>query len=136
MNQELGFAICEHLALSNPTKDAFIAAELSAAIKTIQRVYQVDLDRMEDIARFSIAPATLSSIFEVYQSTRKTMSSANTEKPAKVSTAEAKAKAELIKTDANKFMAAKNYDEAIALYSKAIALNASAVYYANRLMLL
>jgi small glutamine-rich tetratricopeptide repeat-containing protein alpha len=91
-----------------------------------------------------VKPATLKNIFDVFIKTREKTkasgaagpaaesSSASSSKPKAPSPA-VKAEAEKLKQKGNSLMTSKKYDEAIAMYTEAIALDATnPVYFSNR----
>ncbi len=82
----------------------------------------------------SIKPATLQNIFDVYLKTMSKVGSASPPpaQPAGLSAAD-KAKAEKFKVTGNSQMTSKQYDDAIASYSEAIAIDSeNPIYYSNR----
>ncbi|KAK7694270.1 hypothetical protein QCA50_001450 [Cerrena zonata] len=111
---------------------------LEVAIQCIGEAFGVDPTEESQRERLSVKPATLPSIFDVFIKTRdklNTSAAASGSEPAKPKglTAEDKTAAEALKAKGNAAMSSKNYDEAIASYTKAIDLNpTNAVYYSNR----
>lgn len=107
---------------------------LEVAIQCIGEAFGVDPSDDKQRQRLNIKPANLQTIFDVFLKTRNKVASS----PASASTpsapsAETKAKAEKHKQTGNTHMTAKKYDEAIDVYTKAIALDsANPVYYSNR----
>jgi small glutamine-rich tetratricopeptide repeat-containing protein alpha len=117
----LAYAICSHLKTLSISEDDQEGIEV--AIQCISNSFGIDMDSDSHLK----LNKTLQEVFDTHLALnpiKKDVSSP--------SNAEAKAKAEILKGEANKKMAAKSYKEAIALYTKAIELHASAVFYANR----
>lgn len=101
------------------------AEGLTVAMQCIGASFGVDLNNPQDIQDYSIKPATLSSLFDVFLDTQKKMKSSD--KPDDLK------KAEELKNLGNKALSLKNFDEAIQMYSQAIQLNPNnAVYLSNR----
>ncbi|KAL7748563.1 Small glutamine-rich tetratricopeptide repeat-containing protein 2 [Sorochytrium milnesiophthora] len=136
--KRLAFAIVEFLAstgssgkLSDEEKES-----LEVATQCIQEVFKIDCSDDEQKAMFSTKPATLVSIFDVFLKTQSKKNATNAASGAGASKNASdadKKKAEEFKSQGNKKVAEKDYDEAVRLYSEAIALDAqNAVYYSNR----
>lgn len=121
-SKKLAFAICQHLKdnLATVSKDSVEGIEV--AIQCIGEAFGVDPDAD---SKYSIKPANLASIFEVFMANQQRMGDQE-------DAAAANAKAEGLKADGNKKMAARDYAGAIALYSQAIDLAPNAVFYSNR----
>lgn len=116
------------------------------AVQCIGEAFGVDSSDSAQVERLSVKPATLQSIFDVYLKTREKMGTSAagaSSSPAAGSTAtptsslgptaEEKAEAEKLKLSGNTQMSAKQYDDAIESYTKAIKLDpTNAVYYSNR----
>lgn len=110
-------------------------------VQCIGEAFDVDPSNREQSERLSVKPGTLQSIFDVYTKTRDKVgansgasasTSASTSQSLSPSPAD-KAEADKLKQSGNALMSNKKYDEAIAAYDKAIALDpTNAVYYSNR----
>lgn len=106
-------------------------------VQCIGEAFGVDPSDVVQASQLSIKPATLQSIFDVYLKTKdKAGSAAPSAGPSSSSTglsAEDKAKADKLKAEGNSLMSAKKYDEAIAAYTEAIAIDGNnPIYYSNR----
>lgn len=124
--QRLVYAIIEFLKKS--IEDGTVKSDdregLEIAIQCIGEAFSVDPSDQDQSTRFSIKPATLQSVFDIFVKTRDKN---------QVSTSENKEEAEEFKKLGNSHMSDKKYDEAIESYGKAIALDTSnPVYYSNR----
>jgi len=147
-NQRLVLSILDFL--SQAIRDGTVKSDdqegLEVAIQCIGEAFGVDPTDEQQRQRFSIQPATLTSIFDVYLKTRDKLgtggtsiggtnaSSPNTApfSPPSVSS-EDKIKAEKLKQSGNAQMSGKQYTEAIASYTAAISLDSTnPVYYSNR----
>ena len=127
----------------------------SGAVQCIAESFGVDPDSDGDKTHYSIAPATLLSLLDVFVKTRaksipaSTSTSTTTASPAAATsstttagtspatgsgepTAADKTKAEEFKAKGNTLMSQKLYDSAIEQYTEAIALDANPVYFSNR----
>ncbi|KAH9949430.1 TPR-like protein [Amylocystis lapponica] len=117
---------------------------LEVAIQCIAEAFEVDPADEGQVARLSVKPATLSTIFDVFLKTRDKLASpsgaastsGSSSAPAVsplLPSADDKAAAEKLKADGNAKMTAKNFDAAIASYTAAIARDpTNAVFYSNR----
>ncbi|KAJ7102357.1 putative stress-induced protein STI1 [Mycena belliarum] len=115
---------------------------IEVAIQCIGEAFGVDPADEQQVARLSVKPATLPTIFDVFLKTREKVannntaqasSSASTSSQPKTTSAEDKAQAEKFKQTGNTQMSSKQYDQAIESYTQAIALDpTSAIYYSNR----
>lgn len=108
-------------------------------VQCIGEAFGVDPSSHEQTSRLSVKPATLQSIFDVYIKTKEKVDASSSQTAPSSSalpkgpSAEDKAKAEKHKQSGNSLMSSKKYDEAIAAYSDAIALDsANPIYYSNR----
>jgi tetratricopeptide (TPR) repeat protein len=118
---KLAYAICDHLKRSAMSGDDQEGIEV--AIQCISSAFSIDAsDESLSVGK------PLLDIFTEYL----TLNPVAKPVAKKVSTAEARAKADLLKGEGNKKMAARAYNEAISLYTQAIDLDENAVYYANR----
>lgn len=113
----------------------YLTITSKSTVQCIGEAFGVDPDDQ----RLSIKPATLQTVFDVFLKTRDKLNSASTStaspSPAapKAPSPGDKAQAEKLKATGNTLMSAKKYDEAIASYSEAIALDGTnPVYYSNR----
>lgn len=108
------------------------------AVQCIGEAFGVDPSNDQQVARLSVKPATLQSIFDVYLKTKEKVEGGSQSQPSSSSvpqgpSAEDKAKAEKFKQSGNSLMSAKKYDEAIDAYSQAISLDSNnPIYYSNR----
>lgn len=115
---------------------------LTLAVSCIGESFGVDPDSSSDKSQYSLAPANLISLLDVYNKIKaKSGPSASAPAPAAPTAAAPsssepssadKAKAESLKTTGNSQMSQKLYDSAIASYTSAIALSPNPVYYSNR----
>jgi len=103
--------------------------------------FGVDPDSESDKPAYSLAPASLLSLLDVYLKTKAKSAPAAGSTPAPAAapaTAPAKASgdnkaaAEALKMKGNALMSQKLYDSAIEQYTEAIKLDANPVYYSNR----
>ena len=107
-------------------------------VQCLAESFGVDPDSESDKSTYSLAPASLLSLLDVYLKTK--AKSAPTPAPAAASTsapkptggADNKAAAEALKMKGNALMSQKLYDSAIEQYTEAIKLDANPVYYSNR----
>ncbi|KAJ7802792.1 putative stress-induced protein STI1 [Mycena olivaceomarginata] len=131
--------------LNQSVEDGTVKADdresLEVAIQCIGEAFGVDPSDEQQVARLSIKPATLPTIFDVFLKTREKVgaaapapSSASTSSEAKSETSAAdKAQAEQKKQTGNQLMSSKQYDKAIEAYTQAITLDpTNAIYYSNR----
>jgi small glutamine-rich tetratricopeptide repeat-containing protein alpha len=126
-----------------------VASAHAKSVSCIGESFGVDPD--SDASQYSLAPASLLSLLDVYLKTKAKSSSASSSTPASAPKAEAgnkaeptstaslpgpspqdKSKAEALKTTGNGQMSQKQYEAAIASYTSAIALSPNPVYYSNR----
>lgn len=118
---------------------------LEVAVQCIGEAFGVDPSDSNQVAKLSIKPAKLQTIFDVAVNARMKMgstpsaaaapaSSAPSAAPATTNVSDAdKAKAEASKVKGNSLMSAKSYDQAIQAYTEAIAIDGTnPVYYSNR----
>ncbi|OWZ37007.1 cytoplasmic protein [Cryptococcus neoformans AD2-60a] len=112
---------------------------LDVAVQCIAEAFGVDPDSAEDEKAYSIKPASLVSILDVFLKTKaKTFASASPHSEASVPQSSTdisetdKIKAESLKTKGNQLMGQKLYDSAIEQYTEAIKLDPNPVYYSNR----
>ncbi|CAL1696240.1 unnamed protein product [Somion occarium] len=119
----------------------FIELMGRCTVQCIGEAFGVDPTDEPQRDRLSVKPATLQSIFDVFLKTRDKLApsapapSTSTPSSSKLKgpSPEDKSAAEALKAKGNSFMSSKNYDEAIASYTKAIELDpTNAVYYSNR----
>jgi small glutamine-rich tetratricopeptide repeat-containing protein alpha len=116
-----------------------IHQSLSSPVQCIGEAFGVDSTDQEQVARLSVKPATLQTIFDVFlktkdkiSSTAQAASSASPTTPGPPS-AEDKAAADKLKQEGNALMSSKQYDKAIDAYTEAIKRDPSnPVYYSNR----
>lgn len=128
--KRLVLAIIEFLnqSIADGTDDK---ESLEVAVQCISESFGVDPSNSEQVARLSVKPATLQSIFDVYLKTKDKISPSSSQ-PVPPS-GENKSRAEKLKQDGNSFMTSKKYDEAITAYSQAIELDpTNPIYYSNR----
>lgn len=115
------------------------------SVQCLSESFGVDPDSESDKAQYSLAPANLLQIIDVFAKTKaKSSSSASQSTPAPAAAASSsgssssksgsddKAKADEFKAKGNALMGQKLYDSAIENYTKAIELNPDPVYYSNR----
>jgi small glutamine-rich tetratricopeptide repeat-containing protein alpha len=110
--------------------------------------FGIDPESSEDKERYSLAPASLLSILDVFLKTKaktSTSPSAPSSAPSSstgpaptsasapaATSASDKARAEALKTKGNALMGQKLYDSAIEQYTQAIEVDANPVYFSNR----
>lgn len=126
-NKDLALAIIKFLetSVSNKTVSEDFAESIDVAIDCIADAFEVNKDDAETIA----AKFGGKGLLEAVNAGGVLAAPAE---PVTV-TAETKAKADALKGEGNKAMAAKDFDTAVAKYSEAIALDASnVVYLSNR----
>ncbi|KAK0233492.1 putative stress-induced protein STI1 [Armillaria fumosa] len=141
--QRLVLSIIDFLnqSVTDGTVKADDKESLEIAIQCIGEAFGVDPLNKQQVERLTVKPATLQNIFDVYLKTMNKVgapqstsasASASTSQP-KPPTADDKAKAEKLKQAGNSQMTAKKFDEAIATYTEAIALDSvNPIYYSNR----
>jgi small glutamine-rich tetratricopeptide repeat-containing protein alpha len=111
-------------------------------VQCLAESFGVDPDSESDKSTYSLAPASLLSLLDVYLKTKAKSApasassstpapAASTPAPAKAS-GDNKAAAEALKLKGNALMSQKLYDSAIEQYTEAIKLDANPVYYSNR----
>ncbi|KAE8537884.1 hypothetical protein D1P53_005945 [Cryptococcus gattii VGV] len=112
---------------------------LDVAVQCIAEAFGVDPDSAEDDKAYSIKPASLLSILDVFLKTKaKSFASASSHSEATLPRSSAdisqsdKVKAESLKTKGNNLMGQKLYESAIEQYTEAIRLDPNPVYYSNR----
>ncbi|WVQ72451.1 hypothetical protein IAR50_002003 [Cryptococcus sp. DSM 104548] len=115
---------------------------LEVAVQCIGEAFGVDPDSTEDANAYSIKPASLLSILDVFLKTKAKSASQIPSTPLASSPAPTpsfsgpseadKTKAEALKAKGNQLMGQKLYDSAIEQYTEAIKLNPNPVYYSNR----
>ncbi|KAJ8083690.1 Small glutamine-rich tetratricopeptide repeat-containing protein 2 [Marasmius tenuissimus] len=134
--QRLVLSIIDFLnqSITDGTVKADDKESLEVAVQCIGEAFGVDPANADQVAKLSVKPATLQSIFDVYLKTRDKVGSTSTATPQpKGPSAEDKTKAEELKQKGNSLMSSKKYDEAIDSYSQAISLDPSnPIYYSNR----
>ena len=111
-------------------------------VSCIGESFGVDPDSASDKSQYTLAPANLLTLLDVYLKTKAKSAPAPAATPAAAPTPAApsfsgpsaadKAKAEALKTTGNQQMSQKLYDSAIESYTSAIALVPNPVYYSNR----
>jgi small glutamine-rich tetratricopeptide repeat-containing protein alpha len=108
-------------------------------VQCLSESFNVDPESEADREKYSIKPASLLSILDVYLKTKSkstaATAAAQTPSPAAPSTSSSvdKAGAEKLKAEGNALMSQKLYDSAIQKYTEAIAKDPSnAVYLSNR----
>ncbi|KAK0505819.1 putative stress-induced protein STI1 [Armillaria luteobubalina] len=142
--QRLVLSIIDFLnqSVTDGTVKADDKESLEIAIQCIGEAFGVDPLNKQQVERLTVKPATLQNIFDVYLKTMNKVGAASqgtsasaspsTSQP-KPATADDKAKAEKLKQAGNSQMTAKKFDEAIATYTEAIALDpVNPIYYSNR----
>ncbi|GAV99855.1 putative stress-induced protein STI1 [Lentinula edodes] len=138
--QRLVLSIIDFLnqSIANGTVKTDDQESLEVAVQCIGEAFGVDPSNDQQVARLSVKPATLQSIFDVYLKTKEKVEGGSQSQPSSSSvpqgpSAEDKAKAEKFKQSGNSLMSAKKYDEAIDAYSQAISLDSNnPIYYSNR----
>jgi small glutamine-rich tetratricopeptide repeat-containing protein alpha len=116
------------------------ALNIRPSVQCIGEAFGVDPSDQKQREHLSIKPANLQIIFDVFLKTRagarssgSTASSSSNETVPSAPSSSDKAQAENLKQTGNSYMSAKQYDQAIDWYTKAIALDSTnAVYYSNR----
>ncbi|KAJ3369931.1 hypothetical protein HDU91_006731 [Kappamyces sp. JEL0680] len=128
-DQAVAASIIQFLKNQHAKESSENKQSLEVAMQCIQEVFAIDGQS---------APVELSKLYGVY---KQTMNAAGAKKAPKAAPKEESAapvaidsaKAEALKSEGNKLLAAKKFDEAVAKYSAAIeADGTNAVYYANR----
>ncbi|WWC89204.1 uncharacterized protein L201_004122 [Kwoniella dendrophila CBS 6074] len=153
--KQLVFNIIEFLRTS--AQDGTVKEDdkesLEVAVQCIAESFGVDPDSENDKKQYSIEPASLLNILDVFlktkakssastsTSTPSTSTSASSSNKTETSTAkkdsynpseEDKSQAEQLKTKGNQLMSSKLYDSAIEKYTEAIKLYENPIYYSNR----
>ncbi|OCF38469.1 cytoplasmic protein [Kwoniella heveanensis CBS 569] len=142
--KQLVFNIIEFLRTS--AQDGTIKEDdkesLEVAVQCIAESFGVDPDSSEDQSAYSIAPASLLSILDVFLKTKAKSTPGSTSAPAPAPAAASssssgpseadKKAAESLKAKGNSLMSQKLYDSAIEQYTEAIKLDANPVFYSNR----
>lgn len=104
---------------------------IDVAVECIADAFEVDKDQAASI-KASYGGKSLLEVAKAAESQKPAAAAAKSADKQEVS-AEDKAKAEALKAEGNKAIGAKDYDNAVARYSEAIALNPyNVVYYSNR----
>ncbi|KAJ2928833.1 hypothetical protein H1R20_g8119, partial [Candolleomyces eurysporus] len=147
--QRLVFSIIEFLnqSIEDGTVKADDKESLEVAIQCIGEAFGVDPTDTEQAAQLSTKPATLKNIFDVFIKTREKTkaseatsasesagsSTASSSSKPKAPSPAVKAEAEKLKQKGNSLMTSKKYDEAIQMYTDAVALDpTNPVYFSNR----
>ncbi|BEJ16350.1 hypothetical protein CspHIS471_0509550 [Cutaneotrichosporon sp. HIS471] len=137
--KQLAFNIIDFLRTSQ--RDGTVKEDesesLDIAIEVISSAFGVDLESADDVAQYSIKPASLLSLLDVLAKTKSKATStgagaAPAAPAASGPTEEDKTKADALKTKGNGLMSQKEYNQAIQQYTEAIKLNPNPVYYSNR----
>ncbi|KAJ8100590.1 hypothetical protein POJ06DRAFT_107742 [Lipomyces tetrasporus] len=127
--------------LQNSLADGTVSEDdkdsVEVAIQCLTDVFKVDLSKRDAV----LGAQSLLSIFQAFEKVRdaRAKASAAAAEPTKPASASAgpaeadKAKAEELKSEGNKFVAAKNYPAAIESYTKALVLDpTNKIFYSNR----
>ncbi|KIY65891.1 TPR-like protein [Cylindrobasidium torrendii FP15055 ss-10] len=141
--QRLALAVIDFLrqSVEDGTVKDDDSESINIAIQCIGEAFGFDPADEDTTKGLSIKPANLQSIFDVYLktaskvgSTSAPSTSAPTASTSSVPTsADDKANAEKLKQKGNQLMSTKQFDDAIAAYTEAIALDPkSPIYYSNR----
>jgi len=110
-------------------------------VQCLAESFGVDPDSESDKSTYSLAPASLLSLLDVYLKTKAKSAPAAGSIPAPAAAPAAapakasgdnKAAAEALKMKGNALMSQKLYDSAIEQYTEAIKLDVNPVYYSNR----
>lgn len=108
-------------------------------VQCLAESFGVDPDSESDKSSYSIAPATLVSLLDVYLKTKAksapapaSAAAASSSTPPASAGPDIKAAAEALKMKGNSLMSQKLYDSAIEQYTEAIKLDQNPVYYSNR----
>ncbi|BAO42347.1 small glutamine-rich tetratricopeptide repeat-containing protein 2 [Kluyveromyces marxianus] len=131
-NKDIAALIVDFLSSSAAEANEDNRDSLNVAIDCITEVFQFEKSESDSLIKNTFKGKKLAELLE-----SASVSAGASGEPVKVhipvEDAEAKAKAEELKLQGNKAMAAKNFDEAIAKYTAAIEVSPSnAVYYSNR----
>ncbi|KAK9324423.1 hypothetical protein V1517DRAFT_317464 [Lipomyces orientalis] len=136
--EDLALGIVDFLqsSLADGTVSEDDKDSVEVAIQCLTDVFKVDLSKRDTV----LGAQSLLSIFQAFEKVRdsraKASAAAEPTKPASapVGPSEAdKIKAEELKSEGNKFVAAKNYSAAIESYTKALALDpTNKIFYSNR----
>ncbi|KAF9023391.1 TPR-like protein [Hymenopellis radicata] len=137
--QRLVVSIIDFLnqSVTDGTVKADDKESLDIAIQCISEAFGVDPSNSKQMDSLSIKPARLQNIFDVYLKTMSKVGSGSAASPPPAQlaglSATDKAKAEKFKATGNSQMTSKQYDDAIASYSEAIAIDSeNPIYYSNR----
>ncbi|WVO16185.1 hypothetical protein L204_103856 [Cryptococcus depauperatus] len=138
--KQLVFNFIDFLKIS--TRDGTVKEDdkesLDVAIQCIAEAFGVDPESAEDEKAYSIKPASLLSLLDVFAKTKAKSSTAPApQAPSQETTSSGpseddKAKAESLKAKGNQLMNQKLYDSAIEQYTEAINLDPNPIYYSNR----
>ncbi|TRM65670.1 hypothetical protein BD626DRAFT_535225 [Schizophyllum amplum] len=134
-SQRLVLAIIDFLnqSIDDGTVKSDDKESLEVAIQCIGEAFGVDPTNNTQAKELSIKPATLQTIFDVFMKTRSRVQAAPEPEVKKAASPADKAQADKLKAEGNALMSAKKYDDAIAAYTRALALDPSnPVYYSNR----
>lgn len=126
--KHLAFAVAKWL---HSQSDHTEGKKLQDASRLISEAFAINIDDATQKNQYGNGPG-LKNVWDVFMKTQAKVSGSNAASSAQASPQD-KEKAEALKGEGNKFMSAKDYEAAIASYSKAIELHATnPVYFSNR----
>lgn len=105
-------------------------------VQVISEAFGVDPDSTDDQTAYSMKPASLLALLDVYTKTKSKAASASPSAAPAAAAASTSSndtvEADKLKAKGNTLMGQKQYDEAIEQYTAAIKLSPNPVYYSNR----
>lgn len=131
-NKEIAALIVDFLAKSSSSVNEDYVDSLNVAIDCISEAFQFERSEVDSLTGSAFNGQSLADLLSSSEAAKSgTAESVQVHIP--VEDAEAKARAEDLKLQGNKSMAAKNYVEAVEKYTAAIGVSpTNAVYYSNR----
>lgn len=132
-NKDIALSIINFLKLSVSNKEIAedYTESMDVAIDCIADAFEVNKDDDSEVVKTKFGGKTLAEL--INKSGAESSTAAPATAPAKEVDADTKAKADGLKVEGNRAMAAKQFDQAIKKYTEAIALDStSVVYLSNR----